>query len=49
VIVEVARTLNADVVVLGRGHDRGWRGTMKHSIARTVVHHLDCDTLVVAA
>jgi nucleotide-binding universal stress UspA family protein len=50
VIVEVARTLKADLVVLGRGHDRRWRTSMKtRSIRRAVVQQLECDALVVAA
>jgi nucleotide-binding universal stress UspA family protein len=48
VIMEVARTLNADVVVLGRGHDRRWRPSIKkRSIRRTLVQRLECDALVV--
>jgi nucleotide-binding universal stress UspA family protein len=49
VILEVARTLNADVVVLGRGHDRHWSTSIKkRSIRRAVVQRLECDALVVA-
>lgn len=50
VITEVARTLNADVVVLGRGHDHRWHTAMKkRSIRRPVLQQLACDALVVAA
>lgn len=48
VILEVARTLKADLVVLGRGHDRRWRTSIKkRPIRRAVVQQLDCDALVV--
>jgi hypothetical protein len=48
--MEVARTLNADVVVVGRGHDRRWRPSIKQrSIRRTLVQRLKCDALVVTS
>lgn len=50
VIVETARTLNADLVVLGRGHDKRWHPSLKRrSVRRTVVRELQCDALVVAS
>jgi nucleotide-binding universal stress UspA family protein len=49
VIREVAGTLDADLVVLGRGHNRWWQPTMKRrSIRRPLIRALDCDALVVA-
>jgi nucleotide-binding universal stress UspA family protein len=49
VIIEVARTLGADLVVLGRGPIRGWHPSIKRrSIPRDLPRSLDCDTLVVA-
>lgn len=49
VIEEVARTLNADLVVLGRGHNRWWSPTLKRrSIRRALLRALACDALVVA-
>jgi nucleotide-binding universal stress UspA family protein len=50
VIEEVARTLSADLVVLGRGHNRWWTPTLRgRSIRRAVLRMLACDALVVAA
>jgi nucleotide-binding universal stress UspA family protein len=50
VIEEVARTLSADLVVLGRGHNRWWSPTLRRrSIRRALLRALACDALVVAA
>jgi nucleotide-binding universal stress UspA family protein len=50
VIEEVARTLDADLVVLGSGHNRWWATTLKRrSIRQTLLRTLGCDALVVAA
>jgi nucleotide-binding universal stress UspA family protein len=49
VILEVARTLNADLVALGRGRERRWRPSMKRrSVRRSLLPKLICDALVVA-
>lgn len=49
VILEVARTLNADLVVLGRGHNRWWHASIKRrSVRQHLLRELECDTLVVA-
>lgn len=50
VILETARTLNADLVVLGRGRHKGWRPSIKRrSVRQTVIRHLEGDALVVAS
>ena len=50
VIEEVARTLDADLVVLGRGHNRWWSPTLKRrSIRRALLRALACDAFVVNA
>src|SRR5262249_49667333 len=48
VIDEVARTLSADLVVLGRGHNRWWSPPLqRRSIRRALLRALGCDALVV--
>lgn len=50
VILETARTLNADLIVLGRGRDKGRRPSIKRrSVRQTVIRGLECDALVVAS
>jgi len=50
VIEEVARTLDVDLVVLGRGRNRWWSPTLKRrSIRRALLRALPCDALVVAS
>jgi nucleotide-binding universal stress UspA family protein len=48
VIVEVARTLDADLVVLGRGHDKWWHPSLtRRSVRRTLLRTVGSDTLIV--
>jgi nucleotide-binding universal stress UspA family protein len=49
VIGEVARTLDADLVILGRGHDKWWHASLKRrSVRRGLLRTLACDALVVS-
>jgi nucleotide-binding universal stress UspA family protein len=49
VIGEVARTLDADLVILGRGHDKWWHPSLKRrSVRRVLLRTLACDALVVS-
>jgi len=49
VISEVAQTLNADLVILGRGHDERWHPPLKRrSVRRVLLRTLACDALVVS-
>lgn len=50
VICETARSLEADLVILGNGHGGRWRPSIRRNPVRASVQkHLDCDTLVVRA
>jgi nucleotide-binding universal stress UspA family protein len=50
VILEVARTLNANLVVLGRGEDKWWHPSMKRrSVRRALIRTIECDALLVAS
>jgi nucleotide-binding universal stress UspA family protein len=50
VIAETAESLEAELVVLGNGHNRRWQPTLKRqSIRRTLQRRLHCDTLIVHA
>jgi nucleotide-binding universal stress UspA family protein len=49
VILEVARTLGADLVALGRGREGRWHPSLKRrSVRRSLLPKLGCDALVVA-
>jgi hypothetical protein len=50
VICETARSIDADLVILGNGHGGRWQPSIRKSpVRRTVQKHLDCDTLIVRA
>jgi len=50
VIADTAATLNADLVILGNGHNRRWQPTLKRKPVRaSLQRHLSCDALVVRA
>lgn len=50
VICETARSLEADLVVLGSGHGGRWRSSVRRKpVRRAVQKNLGCDTLVVRA
>jgi nucleotide-binding universal stress UspA family protein len=50
VICETARSLNADLVILGNGHGGRWRPSVKRKpVRRAVQRNVACDTLVVRA
>jgi len=50
VILETARSLKADLVILGNGHGGRWQPSLRRNpVRRFVQKHLDCDTLVVRA
>ena len=50
VICETARSLEADLVILGNGHGGRWRPSIRKSPVRpSVERHVNCDTLVVRA
>jgi nucleotide-binding universal stress UspA family protein len=50
VICETARSLEADLVVLGNGHGGRWRPSLRQNpVRRAVQRNLTCDTLVVRA
>jgi nucleotide-binding universal stress UspA family protein len=50
VIAETAGSLEADLVVLGNGHDRHWQPTLpRRSVHLGLQRRLRCDTLVVRA
>jgi nucleotide-binding universal stress UspA family protein len=47
VICETARSLHADLVILGNGHGGRWRPSIRRNPIRAYVQkHVDCDTLV---
>ena len=49
VILETARALHADLVILGRGHRHGRHTTIRRrSVRRLLLRHLECDVLVVS-
>jgi nucleotide-binding universal stress UspA family protein len=48
VIAETAESLDADLVILGNGHDRHWRPTLgRKSLRRRLQCRLRCDMLIV--
>jgi nucleotide-binding universal stress UspA family protein len=48
VIAETAESLEADLVILGNGHDRRWRPTLRRKSVRSGLgHRLRCDMLIV--
>lgn len=48
VIAETARTLDADLVILGNGHNRHWQPTLKRKPVRaSLQRQLSCDALIV--
>jgi len=50
VIAETARSLSADLVILGHGHNRRWAPTLRRqSVRPTLARRLNCDTLIVHA
>jgi nucleotide-binding universal stress UspA family protein len=48
VIAETAESLEADLVILGDGHDRHWQPTLRRkSVRSALLRRVRCDTLVV--